>query len=1270
MYSLYANGECFYYDASSEQEDKVVDPVLRLSDNAAGSLEFALPPSNVLYGTFDRMRTIITVDRDGEEIWEGRILSEEEDFFKRKKYYCEGSLSYLNDTTQPPAVYNLALREYMREILRNHNNKVDESKQFQIGIVTVIENVDDREKTTNYETTLEVLNKLVTDLKGHLRVRKENGVRYLDFLKDFPTTSQQKIEFGKNLLDFTRKYDMTDMATVVIPLGKQVEREAIADEIFFNTRGNCALYSNGFIGELSAYKASERFPVAAYDPPGDPSTWGEEQNSRVKNIYHYSGSNHNGNIMYAFYDINGNMLSSESARNEDDFTTVMLKEPSVPEKAAYCAIAGYYPYAGVIDNFPGRGRIEFPYPGMFGGNPEGIDYVVNPEPQRSGYIIDDKGFYVKCDGYEYVVSDTYIPCEPGQKFFYTGTQDNGNGMYIFTDDEGHALQYKSAQKSDVPTIIENETITAPAGATRLWVAGKNTSELRLFNYDTKADKVNVRLTVTTVNEGSPYVVSAEALEAFGWIEKVIEFPDVENENDLLAKAQAYLHDEQFDRLELEITALDLHYLNASTDSFNLLDRVRCVSSPHGLDKMLPVREVEIPLDKPGDTKYVLGESASITLIQSSTRVEDELLEQISRLPTRSSVLDAAKEQATAIMHQRTTGYVTLTDTDRYGTVLYITDTEDYEHCNNMWMFSLNGLGFSSDGGRTFGLAMTMDGSIVADYITAGTMSADRVRTGLLIGEDGVNYWDLNTGEFQLMDPRVVLKEDGMSTEEAVRHGKYLRNIVKDLQDRADSKIETWHQYLDPSVEWTTAEDRRIHIGDLWHCSRNIYYGVLPPSAPYKRNDVWFKGSSSSADTTGTIYVATTGREKNDSAASINDWSIERTNYPKFANFSSVSSNTALELKKNQSYRWNGSRWTEESAPAELFDKIDGKAQVFVGANVPDPPYQVNDIWMKSSGENSGEEYVCIMGRANGSGHLSDWQVRNGYIGPSMKPEDHEIVFSRLFGEPLDDIDDPNQNREDYSAQSNLIQGVVSRRGVDGKLYVYISAEIIRAGVLQSQNGHLKFNLNDGTMSTNKSTGDRIVFDGTVISGYKYGNSNRKSYIDFDSTKGGYGSDSYCLDIKSSSHLAIDAGGIISISAGRSGGDYFFVGDYDVYMYANVAVGELYSMYDITAPNVGSSSDIRLKHDVRNSDIKALSFVNSLPVRSFVWNKDDHTERAGFVADEIEEIEQDYCKDNNTNHIVTVGKDGYKQYSITKMIPILWKAVQELSRKVDNAYANV
>ena len=45
-------------------------------------------------------------------------------------------------------------------------------------------------------------------------------------------------------------------------------------------------------------------------------------------------------------------------------------------------------------------------------------------------------------------------------------------------------------------------------------------------------------------------------------------------------------DLQFDNLELELSALDLHYLDVNTEAVKLLDEIRVISRPHGLDPKL------------------------------------------------------------------------------------------------------------------------------------------------------------------------------------------------------------------------------------------------------------------------------------------------------------------------------------------------------------------------------------------------------------------------------------------------------------------------------------------------------------------------------------------------------------------------------------------------------------------------------------------------------------------------------------------------------------
>ncbi|MGM9743525.1 MAG: hypothetical protein ACI3ZC_10750, partial [Candidatus Cryptobacteroides sp.] len=75
----------------------------------------------------------------------------------------------------------------------------------------------------------------------------------------------------------------------------------------------------------------------------------------------------------------------------------------------------------------------------------------------------------------------------------------------------------------------------------------------------------------------------------------------------------------------------------------------------------------------------------------------------------------------------------------------------------------------------------------------------------------------------------------------------------------------------------------------------------------------------------------------------------------------------------RTYRWDGTQWQEQSIPDEVFDKIDGKAQIFV--TQPAPPYYVGDLWVQGPG---GDILRCITSRTYGSYSSSDWSLAGKY----------------------------------------------------------------------------------------------------------------------------------------------------------------------------------------------------------------------------------------------------------------------------------------------------
>lgn len=116
----------------------LISPTLTREAGKAGSFEFTLPLGNVAHSALQKLKTIVEVEQDGTPIWHGRVMSHDMDFYLRQKVYCEGELAYLNDTALTPYRYpNISIREFLENVIRNHNRQTDKYKAFTVGDVTV-----------------------------------------------------------------------------------------------------------------------------------------------------------------------------------------------------------------------------------------------------------------------------------------------------------------------------------------------------------------------------------------------------------------------------------------------------------------------------------------------------------------------------------------------------------------------------------------------------------------------------------------------------------------------------------------------------------------------------------------------------------------------------------------------------------------------------------------------------------------------------------------------------------------------------------------------------------------------------------------------------------------------------------------------------------------------------------------------------------------------------------------------------------------------------
>lgn len=118
-------------------------------------------------------------------------------------------------------------------------------------------------------------------------------------------------------------------------------------------------------------------------------------------------------------------------------------------------------------------------------------------------------------------------------------------------------------------------------------------------------------------------------------------------------------------------------------------------------------------------------------------------------PSTGFMEDAVK-RATELITGNRGGFVVLHDADGDGEPdeILIMNTADIETATKVWRWNKNGLGYSSNGydGPFDKIALTADGQINASRITTGTMSANRIKTGLLQDSEGNSSINMTTGE--------------------------------------------------------------------------------------------------------------------------------------------------------------------------------------------------------------------------------------------------------------------------------------------------------------------------------------------------------------------------------------------------------------------------------------------------------------------------------------------------------------------------------------------
>ena len=239
-YRLYANDELIFASDWADPDYQLISPIIKMEVNKAGSVEFTMLPRHSFYDMLPAMKTWIDVYRDEELIFSSRVLRNNADTYKQRKVYCEGTLAYLVDSIFGPSKGTRTAEEHFRLLIDSHNAQVEDTKKFTVGSIEIDEKAESHIfGEDNYRETFSAIQSdLIDSFGGYLRIRYENGIRYIDYLKSYNATSSQTIEFGQNLIDLMNEQTGEDLFTVLLPIGKdKLTIEAAGDSQKYTHNG-------------------------------------------------------------------------------------------------------------------------------------------------------------------------------------------------------------------------------------------------------------------------------------------------------------------------------------------------------------------------------------------------------------------------------------------------------------------------------------------------------------------------------------------------------------------------------------------------------------------------------------------------------------------------------------------------------------------------------------------------------------------------------------------------------------------------------------------------------------------------------------------------------------------------------------------------------------------------------------------------------------------------------------------------------------------------
>lgn len=252
------------------------------------------------------------------------------------------------------------------------------------------------------------------------------------------------------------------------------------------------------------------------------------------------------------------------------------------------------------------------------------------------------------------------------------------------------------------------------------------------------------------------ITDNDSIAIYGRHAKAVVFDGVDTLASLNALASSYLSRYSQPQLTMEVKAVDLGVIEAVSE-FKIGDSVRIIAKPFAVDQRLYLTEIKRDLQNLDKNTITLsGHVESRRTLTSQLQGTADAVEDI---PSRNSILEAAKRNALSLLLDETQGghvvyeYHETDGKADYIEAINITDQPTIDASLKRWRWGQNGLGYMERAstnnpwptGSNVKAAMTADGHIVADRVDTGTLTAGIIKAGVLSDYAGVFSLNMVTG---------------------------------------------------------------------------------------------------------------------------------------------------------------------------------------------------------------------------------------------------------------------------------------------------------------------------------------------------------------------------------------------------------------------------------------------------------------------------------------------------------------------------------------------